>query len=53
MSWNWIECKLENNEVVKANPKIGKHFSTILRMVELDNGIIISCSEYKTIKFWE
>ena len=48
-----MECKLENNEVVKANPKIGEHFSTILGMVELDNRIIISCSEDKTIKFWE
>ena len=48
-----IECKLENNEVIKANPKLGEHFSTILGMVELDNGIIISCSEDKTIKFWE
>ena len=48
-----MECKLEKNKIIKANNEIGEHFDTIIGIVELDNGIIISCSEDKTIKFWE
>ena len=48
-----MECKLEKNKILKANNEIGEHFDTIIGIVELDNGIIISCSEDKTIKYLE
>ena len=47
-----IEYKYENNNLIKLFSKDNAHTSTIYSLIEMNDGIIISGSSDKKIKFW-
>ena len=47
-----MECKFENNGKIKSTHKEVICSSSILGIIELDNGNIITCSEDNKISFW-
>ena len=44
--------KFENDDLIKIKSKESAHKGEIYDIIGLDNGIIISCSDDSTIKFW-
>lgn len=47
-----VECKFENNEVIKSTNTERRTNSIILGIIELDNGNIITFSDDNIISFW-
>ena len=47
-----INYKFENYDLIKIKSKESAHKGEIYDIIGLDNGIIISCSDDSTIKFW-
>ena len=47
-----IEYKYENNNLIKILSKDNAHSDEIYGLIEMDDGMIISCSADKSIKFW-
>jgi len=47
-----IEYKYENNNLIKILSKDNAHSSYIRGLIEMNDGMIISCSDDKSIKYW-
>jgi len=50
--YSLIEYKYENNNLIKILSKDNAHSNNINGLIEMDDGMIISCSDDKTIKYW-
>ena len=50
--YSLIEYKYENNNLIKILSKNNAHSSHIYGLIEMNDGIIISCSNDKSIKYW-
>ena len=50
--YSLIEYKYENNTLIQLISKDNAHTSYILGLIEMDDGVIVSCSSDKKIKFW-
>ena len=47
-----IEYKYENNDLIKILSKDNAHSSNIYGLIEMNDGMIISCSQDYSIKYW-
>ena len=50
--YSLIEYKYENNNLIKILSKDNAHSSNIYGLIEMDDGMIISCSADNIIKYW-
>ena len=50
--YSLIEYKYENNNLIKILSKDNAHSNNINGLIEMGDGMIVSCSEDKSIKFW-
>jgi WD40 repeat protein len=50
--YSLIEYKYENNNLIKILSKDNAHSNAIYGLIEMDDGISISCSGDKIIKYW-
>ena len=50
--YNLIEYKYENNNLIKILSKDNAHSNNIFGLIEMNDGMIISCSSDNIIKYW-